>query len=435
MPGSYEFGSTDKDYVYKHFTNFNVICLDTAEDTQKEYVSDAQKQWFASKLKMCGEESNPLPLFILSHHPLDWGNVYQLSNIVKAYLDKSSITIGGTKYSFSNSGKAPVICIHGHTHCYKYDKLNYVANGTGTPFNIWRVATPNMCYSRNNEYGSNGGTEYYGIEFGETTTYNKTDDGVNDTAFTVNVFNPSEEKLYSFHYGAGIDREIFIGEQNIAVTGVSLSASSGELVIGGQTTLTATVLPSDATNKTVTWSSSAPTVASVSNGVITALASGNAVITVKTADGGFTASYNLTVKAASSDLIATYGYADNTRLSTASGSEKTAAGYVTLGHNSAIPIDKVAYPNGAIIKVSGADDVVGNSSPYTDSAWVIYTTGGTTFSASSYIQTGSATCGKFTIDSDRKGFTLDIASLSAPHYIKFCFKGTGANITATLTPK
>ena len=36
---------------------------------------------------------------------------------------------------------------------------------------------------------------------------------------------------------------------------------------------------------------------------------------------------------------------------------------------------------------------------------------------------------------EKTGFTLDIASLSAPHYIKFCVKGAGANLTATLTPK
>lgn len=43
--------------------------------------------------------------------------------------------------------------------------------------------------------------------------------------------------------------------------------------------------------------------------------------------------------------------------------------------------------------------------------------------------------GTFTIDEDKTGFTLDIARLSAPRYIKFCVKGVGANLTATLTPK
>nr|DAF80680.1 MAG TPA: Tail tube protein [Caudoviricetes sp.] len=435
------YGSTTEGYCYRDFTakKLRVICLNTAENTQKEYVSDAQKLWFANTLKSVGANTD-WKVLILSHHPLDWGGVCILSNIVKAYVDGSSITVSsGNAVNFSGSNSAKILAaIHGHVHCFKAAKLNSIANSTGTEYNTWRIATPNMCFARNNEYGQNGNAEYYGIEFGEEQTYAKTAGGANDTAFVVNVCNPSEETVHSFCYGAGYDREVFTGVHTVAVTGVTLSASSGELTIGGQTTLTAAVQPSDATNKAVIWSSSAPTVASVSDGVITALTSGNAVITVKTVDGNFTASYNLTVKAASSDLIATYGYADNMRLSTSSGSEKAANGYVVLGHNSAIPIDKVTYPNGAVIRVSGADDVVGNSSPYTDSAWVMYTTGGTQFSQSSYIKDStqaSPACGTFTIDADRKGFTLDIASLNAPHYIKFCFKGTGANITATLTPK
>lgn len=432
------YGSTTEGYCYRDFTakKLRVICLNTAENTQKEYVSDAQKLWFANTLKAVGANTD-WKVLILSHHPLDWGGVCILSNIVKAYVDGSSITVSsGNAVNFSGSNSAKILAaIHGHVHCFKAAKLNSIANSTGTEYNTWRIATPNMCFARNNEYGQNGNAEYYGIEFGEEQTYAKTAGGANDTAFVVNVCNPSEETVHSFCYGAGYDREVFTGVHTVAVTGVTLSASSGELTVGGQTTLTAAVQPSDATNKAVIWSSSAPTVASVSDGVITALDSGNAVITVKTVDGNFTASYNLTVKAASSDLIATYGYADNMRLSTSSGSEKAANGYVVLGHNSAIPIDKVTYPNGAVIRVSGADDVVGNSSPYTDSAWVMYTTGGTTFSQASYIKDSTQACGTFTIDSDRKGFTLDIASLSAPHYIKFCFKGTGANITATLTPK
>ena len=81
---------------------------------------------------------------------------------------------------------------------------------SGTEYNIWRVATPNMCFARNNEYGTNGNTEYYGIEFGETTTYSKTANSAKDTAFVVNVCNPSQQKVYSFCYGAGYDREITI---------------------------------------------------------------------------------------------------------------------------------------------------------------------------------------------------------------------------------
>lgn len=441
MVGAYNtgatMGSTTEGYCYRDFESkkLRVICLNTAEGTEKEYVSDAQKLWFANTLKAVGAKAG-WNVLILSHHPLDWGGVCILSNIVKAYVDGSSITVSsGNTVNFSGSNSATILAaIHGHVHCFKAAKLNSIASSVGTEYNIWRVATPNMCFARNNEYGQNGNAEYYGIEFGEDTTYAKTANSAKDTAFVVNVINPSQQKIYSFCYGAGYDREIFTGTESIAVTGVQLDQSSGTVTAGDVVTLTATVLPADASNKTVTWTSSAPTVATVSNGVVTTLKAGNAVITCETEDGGFTASYSLTVEAKVIDLMATYGYADNTRLSTSAGTEKPASGYVTIGHTQAIAIDKATYPNGATIRVEGADDVVGNSSPYTDSAWVTFTTGGTTFNQSGYIQAGSATAGTFSIDADRKGFTLTLASLTAPRYIKFCVKGTGANVTATLTP-
>lgn len=436
------FGSTTAGYCYRDFESkkLRVICLNTAENSEKEYISDAQKLWFANTLKAVGAKTG-WNVLILSHHPLDWGGVCVLSNIVKAYVDGGSITVSsGNTVNFSGSNSATILAaIHGHVHGFKAAQLNSISSGTGTPYNVWRVATPNMCFARNNEYGQNSNAEYYGIEFGEDTTYNKTANSANDTAFVVNVCNPSQQKVYSFCYGAGYDREIFTGIQTVAVTGVSLNASSGELTVGGQTTLTATVAPADASNKAVTWASSAPTVASVVNGVVTALAPGSAKITVKTADGGFTAEYALTVKAATSDLLADYGYADNTRLSTSSGSEKAATGYVTIGHTAAIPIDKTRYPNGATIRVTGAVNCLGNNwsggNNGGDSAFVLYTTGGTQFSNASYIEAKTTTAGTFTIDADKTGFTLDIASLSAPHYLKFCVKGAGANLTATLTPK
>ena len=446
MVGAYNsgatMGSTTEGYCYRDFESkkLRVICLNTAEATEKEYVSDAQKLWFANTLKAVGAKSG-WKVLILSHHPLDWGGVCILSNIVKAYVDGSSITVSsGNTINFSGSNSAKILAaIHGHVHCFKAAQLNSISSGTGTPYNVWRVATPNMCFARNNEYGQNGNAEYYGIEFGEDATYNKTAGTANDTAFVVNVVNPSEEKIYSFCYGAGYDREVFTGTQTVAVTGVSLNASSGELTVNGQTTLTATVEPSNATNKTVTWTSSAPTVATVVNGVVTALSVGTAVITAKTVDGGFTATYSLTVKVATTDVIATYGYADNTRLSTTNGIEKTATGYVTIGHTTPIPVDKTTYPNGATLRVTGAVNCLGNnwsgSDNGGDSAWVLFTTGGTAFSESGHIETKTGHVGTITVDADKTGFTLDLASLGAPRYLKFCVRGVGANITATLTPK
>ena len=431
-------------YCYRDFDakKCRVICLNTSENTEKEFVSDTQKLWFANTLKAVGSKTG-WNVIILSHHPLDWGNVYVLSNIVNAYYTGTAISIGGTSIDFAGSNSAKILAaFHGHTHCFKAAKLNKISSGVGTEYNVWRVAIPNMCFSRNNEYGKNNATEYYGIEFGEDTTYNKTANSVNDTAFVVNVVNPSEDKIYSFCFGAGYDREIFTGIQTIAATGVTLNASSGELTIGGEVTLVATVLPETASNKAVTWSSSKPAVASVDNGVVKALTEGNATITATTVDGGFTASYDLTVKKvqpAVVDLISTHGYADNIRLSTSAGNEKAENGYVTIGHTTPIPVDKTTYPNGATIRVTGAVNCLGDVWSGTEngaySAWVLYTTGGTQFSQSSYIKTGSADAvGTITVDDDKTGFTLVLASLAAPRYLKFCVRGTGAAITATLTP-
>lgn len=81
----------------------------------------------------------------------------------------------------------------------------------------------------------------------------------------------------------------------ISVTGVSLSQTSLQLVEGDQATLTATVIPSDAENKKVSWTSSDNGIATVSNGKVTAVKAGTATITVKTEDGNKTASCAVTV--------------------------------------------------------------------------------------------------------------------------------------------
>ncbi len=82
----------------------------------------------------------------------------------------------------------------------------------------------------------------------------------------------------------------------VAVTGVTLSKTSLSLTEGGSETLTATVVPDNATNKNVSWSSSNTATATVDNtGKVTAVKAGSATITVTTADGGKTAICSVTV--------------------------------------------------------------------------------------------------------------------------------------------
>lgn len=79
------------------------------------------------------------------------------------------------------------------------------------------------------------------------------------------------------------------------VTGLKLNKTQGTLNVGQEETLVATVEPTTATDKTVTWSSSDSKVATVSNGKVVAVAPGTATITAKA--GSKTATYTVTVKA------------------------------------------------------------------------------------------------------------------------------------------
>ena len=90
------------------------------------------------------------------------------------------------------------------------------------------------------------------------------------------------------------EEQLVVVPSDVMVSSITLDHSSLELVEGDSQVLTATVLPSDATDKTVSWSSSAPEVASVnSQGLVTALKEGEAVITA--AVGNISASCSVIV--------------------------------------------------------------------------------------------------------------------------------------------
>jgi hypothetical protein len=82
-----------------------------------------------------------------------------------------------------------------------------------------------------------------------------------------------------------------------AATGISLDKSEIILGIGNTYQLTENVLPANANNKAVTWSSANVNVATVENGLITAKGLGSTTITVKSVDGNFIANCIVTVKA------------------------------------------------------------------------------------------------------------------------------------------
>lgn len=87
-----------------------------------------------------------------------------------------------------------------------------------------------------------------------------------------------------------------LGVAPIAVTSVTVAPTSATISAGGTVALTATVLPTNAVNKKVTWTTSDLAIAMVNaSGVVTGVANGSATITVTTADGGKTATFAVTV--------------------------------------------------------------------------------------------------------------------------------------------
>lgn len=81
-----------------------------------------------------------------------------------------------------------------------------------------------------------------------------------------------------------------------AVTGVKLNEPEKSLLVGDSFILTATVLPEDARDKTVTWSSDKESVATVKDGVVTAVSPGTAIIKVTAGAGAFSATCSVTVE-------------------------------------------------------------------------------------------------------------------------------------------
>lgn len=209
------YGSEEYGYCYRDFAEkkLRVICLNTCEgetvsgESAAYCCSPEQLLWFAQTLYAVGSKADAAQwgIIVLGHYPLDLGGAYPTGNIVKAYVAGESTVQNGVTVNFSGHNAAKFIMnVHGHNHCFQFGKLHSVANGQGTEFDAWRMCTPNACFYRNNS----GVVTMNGISFGDPAPHDKTAGTGKDTAFNVNVINPSEQVLYSFCYGAGIDRTI-----------------------------------------------------------------------------------------------------------------------------------------------------------------------------------------------------------------------------------
>ena len=271
-------------YRYKDFTakKVRVICLNTADNTDGidscERISGEQLQWFADALDLSAKsDAAKWGIIILSHHPLDYGSIKPAANCLVAYVNGTnySATHDGMSINKDFTGKnhATVIAnFHGHLHSL------FVTDISGTT--VKRIAIPNACFGRNNEYGT------------EATTYNKVDNGTGkNTAFNVVSIDLTQKIIYADCFGAGYDRILSYGTADVTTYSVTnnlsnASTSNGAATVMGGSSYFAMITAKDGYElKTVTVKMSGVdiTATAYNNGVITITeVTGDIVITVTT---------------------------------------------------------------------------------------------------------------------------------------------------------
>lgn len=389
--GTTVMGSTTAGYCHRDIAakKARVICLNTAEGG-KENVSAAQQLWFCQTL--AGVPSG-YGVVVLSHHPLDWGAVNPCANILYQFHEKGSYKANGTTVSFASVNPAYTVCFHGHVHDFLADRVNRVVNSQGVPFDVQRIAVPNVCFNRNNEYWQNGQPEYYGIEFGQPTTYNKTAGTANDTAFVVNVIDPDNEIVHSFCYGAGVDRAVGIGATVYHMVSLSLthvtSSNAATAVEEGAAYTTTLAADSGYDMQTVTVTMGGTDITS------TAYNSSTGVVSIASVTGTITITATAIIHTSYTNLVPTaidssgnvVGYKDGYYISGGSGNVgdfSANASFVATG--------AMALPSGwQHIYVKGVPMLSGDSHEryyFANESKKIYTNGGGYLDATNYTNWG-----------------------------------------------
>lgn len=293
-------GEENGGYCYRDFADkkLRVILLNTSEKlvaVQKDQATyGAQRVWLANALLDLNAKADAVDwgFVILSHYPADYGNTKSLSDLLAAYVGGESFTITDpvTSYyvgdetnqtvNFSGKNGAKFIAqFHGHIHNFLSDKLY----SGGAQYDAHRICIPNGQYNRENTYGTVGG-----VNFAEDKAYLKTAGTADGTSFVVNVINPTEEKIYSFCYGAGYDRVIGFGAtvyHSVALRLTHVTSSNDALSVETGTTYTATLTPEDGyqlKSVSVTMDGADITSTAYNNGTVSiANVTGNVVITAK----------------------------------------------------------------------------------------------------------------------------------------------------------
>ena len=361
-------------YYYKDFEDYKlrVISLNTVEDNNSNLDCSAkQYEWFVESLDLSKKDDmKDWQILILSHHPLDWytndagsEGWYRLPKILYGYQNKlKSATASGYgsnftpafDFSVGNAGAKIIANIHGHIHNLLTAKIYLNLGNTSVgDIGIWRMATPEACINRANQYD--------GV-WKEDATYGKIKDTKEDTSFVVYCIDLDTNVINAICYGAGRDRYldyknntqlnnytitntlVNFTNSNDALTiteGESYSAILTPTIVGDETNIVITMGGTDITSSVYTSSTGAILINSVT---------GNIVITASTIVVENTDPNNLipqSINADGSSFIGSNGedgYISGFRLSS-TGTLKEATNHSVTGFIPVISGDTIIFKN------------------------------------------------------------------------------------------
>lgn len=197
-----------------------------------------------------------------------------------------------------------------------------ISNITGNGFTVsWEKATDVETPQKNLIYKvyckGGGGLLLFKPADLKATLTDKASYTITGLGGSITIINPALDKGYDVNVevededGSSAwynEENVKLASATVAVTGVTVAPAALTLEVGQTGALTATVAPATATNKAVTWTSSVPAIATVdASGTVKGIAPGTATITVKTADGGKTATCAVTVKEAAAPAVKVTG--------------------------------------------------------------------------------------------------------------------------------
>ncbi len=222
-------------------------------------------------------------------------------------------------------------------------------------------------------------------------------------------------------------------EEDLSVKGITLNKTAVTLKPGMEESLTFTIFPSNASNKSVTWSSSDETIATVSSqGKVTAVKPGNTTIIVKTNENNETSNCSVTVSL--NDPLTVSGNVEGTWKKY---SVVNVTGHLNIPAGKSLTIEEgveIIVTDGAIDASGTKIEIIVNGNLYckgTTEAPVLFSVNATKRNISNAFARlwggiiGSGTCGEILMKHTILEYTGAITTLSSPSVIGGLFKPAG----------